>query len=430
MSHHFDTDCNILVPVANPDTEDILVHFAATLAAEKGGSLRLLHVAQQPSVDTLRIGRLLFHAAETAKLGGASATPHLIYKTSLMEAVLEVAANYHCKTLLMGWRRSIAESEISNSTGGEIARNEELDTLILKPRGNKSIRRILILTSGGVHSLLGIQIGDIFARQWGAEAHILRIAHVPETLPEDPELDLFAEQLYEDTQMQLEMINVNMPIHIKKADQLIPAIVEETEHVDLVILGASNDWRTGRYLSGSIPDQIANQASCSVLMVRAHNDGKINLGRVFWERTIRLNLHPKDKWEAITILVDTLVEEKQIPVSQRDEVLHTALQREQERSTATNRGLAIPHAAIENLEGVIGCLGICPEGLDFDSPNGNPVYFIFLLLTPKNNYRLYLPVLAAIGRLMQDTFMTRMLLDCQTPVEVMALLRDQSNSAS
>ena len=39
---------------------------------------------------------------------------------------------------------------------------------------------------------------------------------------------------------------------------------------DLVIIGASHEWTVRQVLFGSIPDIVADQADCSVLMVRRY----------------------------------------------------------------------------------------------------------------------------------------------------------------
>lgn len=42
------------------------------------------------------------------------------------------------------------------------------------------------------------------------------------------------------------------------------------EKCDLIIIGASEEWRLKKFLFGSIPDYVANKALCSVLMVKKH----------------------------------------------------------------------------------------------------------------------------------------------------------------
>ena len=55
---------------------------------------------------------------------------------------------------------------------------------------------------------------------------------------------------------------------------------------DLVVMGASNDWRQEEHLSGSIPDKIASGLECSTLMARSASTAETKLSKVFWEQMI------------------------------------------------------------------------------------------------------------------------------------------------
>ena len=52
------------------------------------------------------------------------------------------------------------------------------------------------------------------------------------------------------------------------AEGLIEAL--DANKPDLVIIGASHEYRIRNFLFGSIPDVVADHAECSVLMVRRH----------------------------------------------------------------------------------------------------------------------------------------------------------------
>ena len=104
-------------------------------------------------------------------------------------------------------------------------------------------------------------------------------------------------------------------------------------------------------------------------------------------------------------------------------VLAAARARERQSSTAIGRQTAIPHAPIEALPGIIGALGICPEGVDFKGLKDELVHFIFLLLTPQQNYRSYVPVLAQIATLMHSDEARSAFRGCQTPSELTALIK-------
>ena len=206
-----------------------------------------------------------------------------------------------------------------------------------------------------------MQIAYDLAQTWGAELEILRIVRDTRD-PSDPILQRYCSQLAADTRLQLELLKIDVPLTVLPAVDVVPAIVERAQNHDLIVLGASNDWRQEEHLAGSIPDEIAYQVPCSVLMVRSAAANDLQLSRIFWEHTIRLNLAPKDKWDAIAQMVDALIEEKQIPASERQTVLDAALDRERKGSTSLGHSTAIPHAPISRFGGDHRLFGNLPTG--------------------------------------------------------------------
>jgi PTS system nitrogen regulatory IIA component len=63
-----------------------------------------------------------------------------------------------------------------------------------------------------------------------------------------------------------------------------------------------------------------------------------------------------------------------------EEVLRSALGREQLGPTGVGGGLALPHAKVEGLPQLAGMLGHCAAGMAWPSPDGEPVRLVCLLL--------------------------------------------------
>ena len=96
-----------------------------------------------------------------------------------------------------------------------------------------------------------------------------------------------------------------------------------------------------------------------------------------------LGFNPRDKWEAIAFLVDHLVRRGRIPKEVAPSVLEQVLARERSMSTGMEHGVAIPHAAVHEVSGVVASLGIIQReaGLPFDSIDGQPARLIVLLVS-------------------------------------------------
>jgi len=121
------------------------------------------------------------------------------------------------------------------------------------------------------------------------------------------------------------------------------------------------------------------------------------------EADLVLDFAPADKWHAIRALVDHLVARGRLPGARAAEVLEAILSRERSMSTGMEHGIAIPHAAVDELSGVIAALGLvrAEPGLDFESIDGQRARIIVLLVIPKNQKLLHIRTLADIARVLQ-----------------------------
>ena len=416
----------ILVPLDDPGAEMPLIRFAAALAQTRKGELHLTHIITPNEAQPWNDKHLQWLADLVAEYG-VNAKFHLVEFQSVTQGIQETARRLKCNMMVMGWYHEVVKDAILAAQNRALTKAIGIDTLIFKDRNSFPFKRLLVPSGGGSNSLMGIQLASELARGWHIPIEILRVARAPQGQYNALLLQRYCTQLFEGTKLQLELLGVDAPIHILPGKDVVTSIVKHIREGDLVVLGASNDWRQEEHLAGSIPDEIANQVPTSVLMVRSLTPDKSNLSQIFWENTIRLDLHPKNKWDAITQMVDALVEERQVPASERQNVLELALERERKSSTALGHETAIPHAPIPNLPGIIGCLGICPDGVDFGGIYDDPVRCIFLLLTPQKNYLSYIPVLAQIATFIKQDTTRLAVLNCQTPSEITSLIKQQED---
>ncbi|HJP29591.1 MAG TPA: PTS sugar transporter subunit IIA [Candidatus Latescibacteria bacterium] len=420
----------ILVALEDPAMEDSLVRLAATLASEPWAELHLTHVVTPDNPSRPEAQTDLERAAALAIDMGVGAIPHLVHGASVTGAIEDALRRWSCDVLMMGWYGDVDRTTVLSSRNRALTKDFDVDTFIFKDKGFGGIQRLLVPTGGGTHSLMGLEVSHQLAQAWQAQMRAIRIARDASCQPDDPILQRYCQQVADDLRVQLRLLDIEAESEVIPSREVVTPIVDMAREDDLLVLGASNDWRQEEFLAGSIPDEIAFKAPCSVLMVRSRNPGSHRLSNIFWEHTIRLDLHPRDKWEAINQMVEVLIEEKQIPLSQRDNVLAAARDREQKSSTSIGRETAIPHAPLPDLPGIIGALGVCPEGVDFNGLQGDVVRYIFLLLTPQQNYRSYIPVLAQIASLMHTDETRDAILHCETPSELTALIKNQERVAA
>lgn len=388
---------------------------------------RIVTVAMTPqSARSLERYIAVLTAARQAEhqlivIGNADSHERLL--DSVQEEIQDLACRRLFDLMMVEW---VEDADLMSRLG-KLARDLNVDVLFVRDQPDRVIRRILILTGGGTHSIEGLRVSRELASAWNSPIEVLRIIRVKDQpLLQTPLMKEYLRQVWELTRFQLRMMELPTPIKLRVASSVVEEIVSRSREDDLIVLGGPNPWRLEQHLAGSIPHDIARSVSCPLLMVSARKKGHASLHEIFWEDTVRMNLKSLDKWDAIAQLVDALVTERQVPIELRDQVLEAAWERECLLPTSAGYETAIPHAAIAEFKGIVGALGICPEGIDFGSLNQNPVRFIFLLLTPKENYSEYLVVLSRIARLMYNVQVRQQLLCCKTPAEVAALIDRES----
>lgn len=117
---------------------------------------------------------------------------------------------------------------------------------------------------------------------------------------------------------------------------------------------------------------------------------------------ILLDLEAADKWEVIDRLAAMLVAQGAIPAARAESFREAVVQRERSMSTGMERGIAIPHAAVDGLERVAAGLAVVRgpggEGVNFDSIDASPAWLVVLLLIPRPQKLLHIRTLADLAR--------------------------------
>jgi len=138
---------------------------------------------------------------------------------------------------------------------------------------------------------------------------------------------------------------------------------------------------------------------------------------------IALPLEARDKWEAIRRLTALLVETGRVGGERFEEVLQALIKREKELSTGMEKGIAIPHASVDLPGEALAVLGLAPQGIPFESLDGEPARIIVLLVTPHARRLRHLRTLSEIVRLLGDPGFCTRLLEQEEPEQVLEMLR-------
>nr|HUM82440.1 fructose-specific PTS transporter subunit EIIC [Lachnospiraceae bacterium] len=137
---------------------------------------------------------------------------------------------------------------------------------------------------------------------------------------------------------------------------------------------------------------------------------------------IKLGGSASSKQDAINQMVDLMVKEGNI--SDKEKYKAAVFAREQESTTAVGEGIAIPHAKTDAVKAPGLAAMTVPDGVDYDSPDGEPSNLIFLIAAPNTKENVHLEVLSRLSTLLMDDDFTAKLRAAKTPAEFRKIVDD------
>lgn len=140
------------------------------------------------------------------------------------------------------------------------------------------------------------------------------------------------------------------------------------------------------------------------------------------EQLIDDDLKEKDKYTVIERLLDLILQTGK--VRDREICFNDLIEREKYLSTGLENGLAVPHAKSSAVKELIVCFGLCREGLNFGTIDGNPAHFIFLVLSPQDTSGPHIKMLAQITRNFKETDAGIKLLSAKSKKEILEIIQN------
>ncbi|WP_435551315.1 universal stress protein [Natrinema sp. CGMCC1.2065] len=263
------SEYHVLVPLANPRTEQHLIELASTLAADRGGVVHAVHIVQVPDQTPLDRGaerleridadseKLLERARDHAAEYDAPLETTTIVSHRSFEEVFDAARTHDVDLVVMGWggdrpwTAGRAEGPLD-----EVARDLPCDFLVLKDRGYDP-SRILLPTAGGPDSDLGVEVARTLRSATGASIDLL---HVVDGESEREAGERFLTEWAADHDIGDAVLTVDTSGDVEGA------IAREAADETLVIVGATERGLLSRLVRGSLVSDVVDDLECSVLL--------------------------------------------------------------------------------------------------------------------------------------------------------------------
>jgi PTS system fructose-specific IIC component/PTS system nitrogen regulatory IIA component len=114
---------------------------------------------------------------------------------------------------------------------------------------------------------------------------------------------------------------------------------------------------------------------------------------------IKVDMEAEDKDEAFEELVDHYCQADNNDAY--DDILEAIIAREAKMSTGIHKGIAVPHGKTTAVTSMRGVLGISRNGIQYDSLDGEPVYLLFMIISPMEDSERHLRLLKHLAELME-----------------------------
>jgi len=124
------------------------------------------------------------------------------------------------------------------------------------------------------------------------------------------------------------------------------------------------------------------------------------LYEVFPPELIKIGLEAEDKEEVFEEMVSHFCKVERTQA--RAEILGSLNERECQLSTGIKKGIAVPHGKVCALSRSRGVLGISGKGIDYEALDGQPVYLLFMVLSPLEASEDHLRCLTRLDALLEN----------------------------
>ena len=274
----------LLIPVANPEMTDILLRLAITIANNRNYEVECLQVIQVPRnqlpseapVQPQKSQRLLQRAVRLGRRHRISIHSQIRVAHDVAQAILETERQRHIDLILMGWQGApFRTSQIIGDTVGTVMRQAARDVILVKPSPRfspETMQRWLVAVSEGPNVQQAIQLlPAMTAISQFPELQLCQIYAPHQDVPNPKGLKRYADFLHH---------RISSPVKCTQicSHNVADAIVDlaRKERFDVIVVGASQENALKQVLTGSIPEVIAQESDCTVILFHGASTPEIS----------------------------------------------------------------------------------------------------------------------------------------------------------
>lgn len=303
-----ETVYRVVVPVANPRTQQHLLRLAAASArasADTEGidraeivAVNITEVPPQTSLEQIEFEEerveqqraLLLNARESAEEFDVGIRTRAIAGRDIGSTVLSVVNEEEANEVLLGWdaNRSRREHVFGSNLDPIMARAPCEVTFV--QYGRERIGDVVVLVSGGPHTPAAIKRGAEFAAiEPEATLTLLNVQRPAESndaAGDDPDFDPNEEgqEFIAEIAETVGLAPEEYETRVEVGEDIEATILEAVERYDTICLGTTREGVISQALSGALPERIGQQVTGTVAMVRGEETSPRSVREALVER--------------------------------------------------------------------------------------------------------------------------------------------------
>ncbi len=271
----------LLLPLGNPQTAGGLIRLAATVARDRGYELECLQVVLVPRtrspaatpVDTVISRRLLSQAVRIGKEWQIPVHTQVRASHDLGQAILDTINERQIDLLVMGWKGTTSTPDrIFGAAVDTLIQQAACDVMMVKFSSFSPLlvdptlhfHHWLVPIAGGPNSQQALQLLPSLIHLSPTPIISLCQVFVPSEIK--PDLTM----LNQAVQVLSQRLNQPVATHRVLANSVPEAVVSLAQEkcCDVIVLGATKENLLQQVIKGNIPESIARNSQCSVIVVR------------------------------------------------------------------------------------------------------------------------------------------------------------------
>lgn len=269
----FSATDRILMPMANPNTQQAIFSVCNALLQKKGGEIIALHIANTPEQMDFRTAlansdeslALLERIAEWKADPGVAVRPVIRASHNLGLGIVHAAEEERCNLTVMGYP-DIKSSAVADNLMEAVLNQSQTDFIFMKMKGAVQplqLGRIAVSLGGRLNLELMVRLAGAVAESFGGHITFLNI------LPEDytPAQQTASAKVLSEA-IQQHSFRSLYNVQVLASDHPIDTLVEESKQFDLLIVGSTKVGFLQRMVVGNFATQITERANCHVAIVR------------------------------------------------------------------------------------------------------------------------------------------------------------------